>query len=496
MSGINPAADALPEIATYTRDNLTQAIPSLDQDTLKEMEELDPDSTGRLQGYRAYREWYDGEHSASLSDRQQELLEGSGIPFSDNFTDMVVDSVSNRLELLGVSAMPEVESFDDATLEIMKASRIDILSSRVHHNAIKLGDAFIIADFNQTKNEVMLTYNRPDIIRVEYDDDNGYEMEWVVKLWTTDKVSPFNPLGDDIQRMNVYHTDRIEKYYRPDGGGDWLPFMDDVDLLWPVLWIDESTGEGLGIPVFHFRNNTIDSDYGVSEIKKTIPQQALLNKFILDLDLVMDKQGYPQRWGTGIDDVDGGESSFGSEPGDLWTTANEGAKFGQFDSADVNGALSVISMMIDHISSSNSTPIHSLMGGANDSGESLKMRDSGLSDKAAKKMLYFGNVWEDVFRYAHKLRNLRAEGKVAVLLDGQPAIELQSNWRDTTPRNEKTLVEVLRILVGELGASKRYALTKYGVENVDSVLREAEDEKEIDSERSLRAITRGSDFSE
>lgn len=501
---------------TYAVTNLVEAAKVLNQDDLKVKADTDNEESGRVALYGIYRDWYKGEHAAVLTDRQQELFEqlaggDMSVPFSDNFTDVVVDSVTRRLKLEGFTTTPEPadgdDTFVDATKEIMRKNRMDIRSTRVHHNAIKLGDAFVILDFDTERNIPTITYNRPDIIRAEYDDDTGEEMLWVSKVWETDEISPFNPeKGVTIARMNVYYPDRIEKYWKEaEGEGDWEPFMDiDVDpaksdQLWPVPWIDESTGDHLGIPVFHFRNKTYDDGYGISEIAKTIPQQRMLNKWLLDLDLVMDTQGFPQRWIAGAEgtasniDEDGNArdaQGVDADPGGVWTHPDKETKFGQFPAAPVEGPLAAIDMLIRHISFTNSTPIDDLTGGKQASGEALKMKDSGLSDKADEKESLFGNVWEDIIRYCHTLRNVYAQGVTRVELGEEVTIE--SVWADTSPRNDKQVVEVLSGVVA-LGASNKWALERYGVQDVDDVMAEAEAEKDAATDRGIRAITRGTD---
>lgn len=478
---------------TYSLANIFDAASLLDQDDLKLKSDLD-DGTGRIGLYDVYRDWYGGEHGAVLSDRQAELFEASGIPFSDNFTDQIVDAATRRLKPTGYSFTPESDIATDAVEAIHKRNRMDLGYARVHHNAIKLGDAFVICDFDTDTNEATITYNRPDYMRPEYD-DNGV-MLWASKKWQTDRVSPFNPEGDDIYRMNVYYPDRIEKFYTAEDGGDWLPYMDSTDLLWPVPWINESTSEPLGIPVFHFRNRHVDEDFGVSEIRKAIPQQALLNKSVLDLDLVMDTQGYPQRYAAGIDTTENADGQqvpveLPSGPGETWVTENENAKFGQFAPAEVAGALAAIEMVTLHMSASNATPIHDMIAGNKSaSGESLKMKDSGLGDKVEEKQTGFGNTWEDVILYCFKLRNVFGQGLPAIDTD---ILSADMNWKDTAPRNEKTMVEVLVAMVRDLGASQEWALEQFGVEGVREVLEQAQAEKDAASERMLRSITMGTD---
>ena len=477
---------------------IKEAGLTVDYDRVEECADID-NNTGRLERYQTYRDWYNGEHKTDVSNDQKDLLEASGIPFSDNFTDIIVDSLIDRLELKGFSFTPENEIADVETTRISRKNKLDILNAKLHHICVKLGDSFAILDYDMKRKVVSIVCNRPDNIRPEYSDENGDILEWVSKKWDTSEVSIFNPSGAKITRLNIYYPNRIEKYYRTvESKNAWTPFMDQAtDTLWPVPWVNLETNEPLGIPVFHFKNKTLDENFGVSEIRKAIPQQALLNKALLDLDLVLDKQGYPQRWGTGISSTnnnstseDGNsQSEFDGEPGSVWTTPNENAKFGQFESAEVNGMLSAIEVIVMHISATNATPIWLLLNsGRFPSGESMKMGDSGLSTKAANRAKIFGDTWEGIIRYSHMLRNIFAVDEVKAEIEEDTLIE--SIWKDTTPRNEKEAVEVLQGLK-ELGASNRYCLEQFGVQNVNEVLAQAAEEKDVDIDTQSRVMNRG-----
>ena len=170
---------------------------------------------------------------------------------------------------------------------------------------------------------------RPEIIKPVYDSEHPETILFAAKTWVSKLETPTNPNARPIKRMNVYFADRCEKWFNDssDTGTDWMRHLDPADTKWPIPWVD-GKGEPLGVPVFHFRNKAKGKTWGKSEIRATIPQQDALNKNILDLIMVMDQQGTPQRYGSGIKQEE--QSSMTGSAGTVWITANPDAKFGQF----------------------------------------------------------------------------------------------------------------------------------------------------------------------
>ena len=63
-------------------------------------ETADQEREGR---YRAYREYYDGEHDTQLTDRQRQYLQLKvGEEFNGNYRPIVVDALVERLTVTGV----------------------------------------------------------------------------------------------------------------------------------------------------------------------------------------------------------------------------------------------------------------------------------------------------------------------------------------------------------------------------------------------------------
>jgi hypothetical protein len=103
----------------------------------------------------------------------------------------------------------------------------------VHLETLKLGDGFVIVDWDVIRARPRATWNHPRRIKPVYDDENGDELLYVSKVWTTSRVSEQNQAGRTIRRLNLYYPERVEKWFSPDngdgGGSIWAPYLVDQD---------------------------------------------------------------------------------------------------------------------------------------------------------------------------------------------------------------------------------------------------------------------------
>jgi len=481
-------------LTKITTGKLANGDVELDQKKLQKIAEFDPT---RLDAYKLYGEYYRGEQQTLLPDRLKQFLERQGIQWSENFVETVVDTLAARLAVNGFTtsllAKDKENKEDDSLADWLQAyvwekNRLDAKQQQIHNAGIRLGDAFVMVDWDAAKGCPRVTYNRPDMINADWDDDGNFK--WVAKKWETEADSPTNPTQKTIVRMNVYYPDRVEKYFRLSSSGDekWSLHLDEDDTTWPTPW--QQDGKPIGIPVFHFASRADDNHWGRSEVAGILPQQNLLNKQILDLALIMDSLGYPQRYGVGIDS----SSELKTAPGEVWTTPVAGASFGQFEAAPLDGPLNAIEKTLLRMSARSSTPAHLLVmtaGGA-PSGESLKSSEAGLVKKATNLSIGWGDVWTDIMLMATRLGFIFGEQAKQPPVADADWIDLTINttWTDIESRNEKEHLEALA-LMKELGVSKRTILTKIPGIDADQELEQAEMDQEAAGAEMMAFIDRG-----
>lgn len=439
---------------------------ALDQDFLRGCADMGAE---RVHGYSLFQNYYDGEQKTHLTERAKKYLQRNGLVFCENFSETIVDTLTDRLNVVGFSA-EDNEAAAERVNYTWQRNRCDALQKVVHNQMAVKGDAFVIVSYDDKRRMPRYTWNRSESCKVIYSDDTD-AAEFAVKKWNTTTPSFANPDGRRITRMNLYYPDRVERYYSLTSADDeannqWAPFTDRDELTglpqpWPTPWVDAS-GEPLGIPVIHFANNAKDRRYGRSELKSVVPQQDELNKMILDLDMVIDQQGWPQRWATGVTSEDTIEAAIG----EIITTTSDQAKLGQFDAADPRGLLDAIEALIRRMASRSRTPVHSLLPGtgALPSGESLKTAEAPLEKKGGDRQVTTGDSWEDM-----NAIGLRLDEVFGGESFGEEVV-LECEWDEIATRNETDYL------------AQQEAKNRLGVSN-DTLLREMGYDPDVEREK-------------
>lgn len=408
----------------------------------------------RLNAYKLWRETYDGQAATYLTDRAQEVLERQGIPYGENFGETVVDVLADALHLERFTCEDDEASTEWAA-GFWNDPRIDVLQGVVHCEVPKLGDGFVILDPPRDGQAAPRPrWNRPDLIKPVYPDDDCDEADYFVKVWT----SHFE--GDKVRRMNLYFPDRVEKWFTlsSEGGAFWMPFQDEGDTGWPVITtLDgrpmEKGGEPLGHIVFHFRNKPQGSPFGRSELRGILPMLNALDKQLLDLFWVMDSQSWSQRWVKAK-----GTMALQLAPGEVWKTEDTDAQFGQFTPDDPRPLVETIEAQIRRIAAKSRTPMHELLvSGALPSGESLKTAEAGKIAKGADRQTDLGDPWCRMIDQARRLTALYGQPDAEMNLDAP----FRCEWQSIETRNDMTEAQVAQTW-HDIGVSAQTLMERNG----------------------------------
>ena len=402
-------------------------------------------SDDRRQDYEVARNYYNGEHDVALTDRLKKFLP-TRLQFRDNFMNVVVDTLAERLKVLGFEIENEVAG--EWVWDLWNSNRMDYTQGVIHTETVMLGDSYILCDWDEVRERPRWTHQMAEMIIPHYDEARR-EIDWVSKKWLQHPN-----LGDEPEtRLNIYFGDRVEKYVAR--GGVWAKYQDETDESWPVPWLDKS-GQPLGVPFIHFRNRPMGSDFGQSEILNVIPMQDLLNKTLIDLTMILDTLAFPQRYTVNINH---GSSRLDIMPGSVAEFHSEfdGGSVGQWNAATVDGPIRSLEALVQHIAGTTRTPQHlfQVVGGA-PSGEALKTAEAGLVQKAKQRMVNFGNAWEDAVVMALKIQAAFGQG-VGNIDEIRPEV----TWDDPETRNEQAHIETLKAKV-ELGIPKHQIWRELG----------------------------------
>ncbi len=481
------------------RDIFTRNAASLDADQAADpvlLNDLVMQIDSAARDYKKLREYWDGQHPVKLTVRLRQFLTLNGITateFSDNFMGVVVSAATDRLDVSAFTVPGEAVAEDAEPDEVgpvaqfandtWAINRVDAMQKDVYGTAMALGDAYVIGEWDETLKAITLNFNPPEMVRVWYDDADYLQPVLAVKKWITTSMD-VTQHAKQLTRLNLYYENRIEKYMSTGtGGGAWQRFVDTLGGVWPIPWLD-AAGDPLGIPVAHFRNNPRGASYGRSDLLDVIPIQDSVNKALVDGLRVMDAQGWPQRWVTGLDDTPVGDVA--SNPGTLLHAGSKDAKFGEFDAADPTGIIAWMEHLAATVATLSKSPQHLFrITGDAPSGEALKTAEAPFVRRVQDRQTVFGNAWEDVMGLAVRIAN--ANG-VALTL---PDTGFTTEWEDaeTSPSE----LERVQSINEKQGISNRQRLREYGYtdEEITRIMDELEQEPNDIADALARAFDRG-----
>jgi hypothetical protein len=398
----------------------------------------------RRADYEVARQYYGGDHDTAITDRLKKFLPPR-LQFRDNFMNVVVDSLAERLSVLGFEI--EDETISEWVSELWGRNRMDYIQNVVHTETVMLGDSYLLCDWDDDNQRPRWTHQMAEMIVPHYN-ENTREIDWASKKWIQRPR-----IGDEPEtRLNLYYPDRVEKFVAR--GGVWARYS-ELEEPWPVPWVNNS-GEPIGVPLIHFRNRPMGGDFGQSEIINVIPMQDLLNKSLIDLTMILDTLAFPQRYTL---NVNHGSSRLDILPGSVTEFHSEydGGSVGQWNAATVDGPLKSIEALVQHIAGTTRTPQHlfQIVGGM-PSGEALKTAESGLVNKAKQRQVNFGNSWEDALMMA-----MRVQAAFGTALADIEEGSIQTTWDDPETRNELAHMESLKAKM-ELGITKHQIWREMG----------------------------------
>lgn len=455
--------------------------------------------------YALYEDYYEGRHRLAFASEKFRNAFGRLFRcFRANVCPPVVDAVADRLVITGfevdvedqeaaarvAEARPaeqrrhrqearlaaQADVHEQHIRQVWKHNRMDYNAGRVHLQALRDGDAYVIVWPDPDDPKRPLIYHQDcKRIRVWYDPDRPGRIVWAVKAWRdVDSIDP-KDIACGVRasaryRLTLYYADRIEKYVTktkhqqlPERVSAFEP-LEVPGEPWPL---PNPYGR---VPVFHFANNASTGESGASELRDVIPLQDALNKALMDMMAAMEFVALPQRWATGLEIQydDDGKPIPPFTPGvdRLWTTGSTEVKFGEFAQSDLRQFSDVINDFRMDIARISGTPLHyfALMTDP-PSGEALKALEARLVRKCRDRQLAFGAVWADLVRFCH-------------VIQGHPEeVQFRAVWEDPAPRSEKEHAETL-LLKRQLGVPLRQLQRElgYSEEQIDEFDIEREEE--------------------
>lgn len=362
---------------------------------------------------------------------------------TDSGTSKVIDTTAELVSSVPAAPnVPKTPTINAATKwaqEVQDNNDFDVIQGVVHTSTITDGNTYVLIEWDSVAKQARfyheLAWDGQTGMLMVYKSRNSNEAYCAVKIWQIDEPSQGNSLSITT-RMNVYYTDRCEKFISR-GFDEFAPYTDDdskggVNGVFKYEFID---GMPIGIPVVHFRNGG-RNNYGVSELRNVIPVQNALNRFHYDAIVAASLTAFPIYKQFGFTrDTDS------VKPGMIVKIEGEIGKdqfvdFTKLDGSDISPITNVIATEKQNIFEISRTPDPGLSSGSgsNKSGEYLKQLEVGLIGKVHKFTTRAGSSWEQVFAMAHKLQ--QAYGT----LKPPPYKRFVCRWKDPEVRNNTDVV--------------------------------------------------------
>jgi len=460
-------------------------------------------SAQRQSKYSLFYNYYMGNHALAFATEKFRNTFGQVFKeFAENMCATVVDSLSDRLEVVGFTSseaemkIEQVESNTPtpqpprpatlgpsvptpkaqprkkvtqedaqgaAALDIWKRNNMDERANEVHNESLMMGDAYAIVWPNDDMEaEIWPQYANECV--VQYDPNNQKRIIRGAKVW-----------WDDVEAhwyLNIYTEFGIVKYLQK---GTSRTF-NSREEAWTRIDFIENPYER--VPMFHFPNRG-RKKRGISELVPIIPLQNAQNKSVMDMLIAMEFASFKQRWVTGIEveyDEQTGEpleqsaKNYGVDR--LLTFGDPEVKVGQWDSTDLTQFLKVQEKFWASAARVSGTPLHYfyIVEGDFPSGEAMKSAEARFIKKISDRQTAYGNVWQDVMLFCMEI-------------DGpSPSddLKLEVEWKDASPRSDSEIADTA-VKKKAVGVSRSQILKELGYDD-DTIMRMLE-ESDADSER-------------
>lgn len=402
-------------MATTNHPDLTEA--------LKALKAAEPD-------YLEAEHFYVGEVDEVLASvKLREMLGDEARKFRVNYARTPVDVLMERTKAQGWTCSNSAQLA--AIEQAWKDNQLGIEAKDVHLKAYEYGDSYVIGwpeqDDPDFIGNVSSYCHDPKDVRILYDTEKPRKKRLAIHRWEEAGTGPDGnglAVGEVWQRINMYYPDRVERWVsdRPiiNAAGTRAFFNDDATFVhydndgddWVIV------NEIEGIPVFHFRTAR---PYGRPEHADAYGPQYGINKLYVSLMGGVDYAVLPQRYVATESEVDqatpqdafaeavgdplnpeyqsglSDESSMETGPGNVWLLSGKNVRPGQFDAADSANFTAPMAALIDMLYDVTDMPANRRhgTGGQQPSGDSQRMSEIPLNNKADDRHAQFGVTWHE-----------------------------------------------------------------------------------------------------
>jgi len=329
-----------------------------------------------------YAAYYEGHHPMAFASAKFRAAFGSLFStFADNWCELVVDAVKERLHVEGFRFGADTGA-DAAAWDIWQRNQLDADSSIAHTEALISGICYVMV-WADDMGEPAITVEHPAQVIVSYAPANRRRRTAALKVWLDD---------EGYTLATLYLPTEVYKYRSSakrlgTAPIQWVP-RDTPGESWPIT-------NPLGVvPIVALPNRARLLIEHRSEIASVLPVQDAVNKLVADMMVASEFAAFRQRWATGLeiptDPVTGKPvEPFRAAVDRMWMANPPKDKigqpigevrFGEFGISDLEPYTRAVELLVQHIASQTRTPPHYFyLSGQFPSGEPVATREPLLT---------------------------------------------------------------------------------------------------------------------
>ena len=394
--------------------------------TIKTLSEKLDTTVPKLANLDAY--WQGTQPAAFLSTDAREALGDRLRMLSVNFPRLAVTALAERLDLTGFRTGGPGAEPDADLWRVWRRNGMEEASAQAHVDALAYGRSFVIVWADSTGAPV-LTVESPLQVAVLRDPATR-QVTAALKRW----------IDGSTAYAVLYEAATITKLTYP---GTVVDAAAMPSTGWTVT---ETIPNPLGVvpvvPIVN-RGRLLDVD-GVSEMTDILDLADALNKINLDMLVTSEFYARPRRWATGLEIVEDDDGNpvkpFSAALDDVWQSEAADTKFGQFDSARLDGYADAAALITQQIGALTGLPPHylGLHGDQPASADAIRSAEASLVARSYALHRTFGTAWADVARLILAVR----DGVDPLTLDVEPM------WANPETRTPAQAADAAAKLVG------------------------------------------------
>jgi hypothetical protein len=381
--------------------------------------------TSATDDYEKYEEYYEGDHELEFAtDRWKTAFGNEFEQFADNWCQVVVDSLVQRMEIIGWESEDEKSAAKKAE-EIWDRLELGIEADDLHLQTTIKGDGYLFVWPNpDNEREAQIFYNDATEVAVFYDPSNRRRIARACKRYQDERGQ---------SHLWIYTEDGIQHFIIPSNTPPEQVVMTGLIGMEPNYmgsWVlaDDFPNNFGTLPIFHFKNRSRGSTHGLSELKIVIPVQNAVNKTLMDMMVASEFGSFRQKYiaGGGVPKNTDGTTGWRAGSDRVWHTTDPNTRFGEFGQVDLEPIFKAVESLVGHIAKITQTPMHYLRTqGDMPSGEAMKTAESGLVKKCFARQKQWGSTWSKAMTFA-----------VEIETGSRPKSPLRPIWKSPETRHD------------------------------------------------------------